>query len=379
MLDISNKLHALVDEFVSNLSSECASHLVNNISASKHMYVSPKAASEATKTPRSSNRTTTEVLAGLQRPSGNPTSDYFPKDGGSQPKHGKSSLQEGNTGNREEGRNSGSALDKNTRSNPVEWDGFDNDEEYLHIDLDNIAPTEGLQRGRGKTVASQKGKFMHSVELLSSDHSSDDGHRQNVKSPKKTRGKQSFKNGTISSARGRSVSTGPQSPSQSPESSHVLAYSYETDTNSHDARNPGVESTFPKPRKPEYVEQAIEGVRNAKDTRPRATHTNNESRHVSGRKNSKGDINPSEGDETNEEEDFQNEFGTESDDEELPVLPKVPVKRKLMSDSKGSERRSQRGKTKSTSTQIKKQRTPQIDASVITKLQFGRHPSNSVR
>jgi hypothetical protein len=38
MLDISNKLHAMVDEFVSSLSSECDT-LANNVSALPHLYV----------------------------------------------------------------------------------------------------------------------------------------------------------------------------------------------------------------------------------------------------------------------------------------------------------------------------------------------------
>jgi hypothetical protein len=71
MRDISNKLHALVDEFVSNLSSKCDS-LANTIStqASKHARLV-----EASKAPRLSNRTTTEVLNGLRRPSEKPLVD----------------------------------------------------------------------------------------------------------------------------------------------------------------------------------------------------------------------------------------------------------------------------------------------------------------
>lgn len=377
MLDISNKLHAMVDEFVSNLSSECDS-LVNNVSAHQHMYVSNKTASDAAKAPRLSNRTTTEVLAGLKRPSGNHTSEYYPKEGRSQKEHGKSSLQEGNIGSRDGGRYSCSAKDKNPRSSLVERGGHDNDEGDLHIDCDNILSTGGVQRGRGKNGMSQKGKFMHSVELLSSDHSSDDCLRQNIKSSKKTLGKQSIKNGPNSSARGRSVSTGTQSLSRSPESSHVLAYSYEEDTQSHGARSPCVETTFPKSRRPEHIGHLHEDVRKGKDTRNNATHCNSESHQPNGKKVRNGDISSHECDESNEEEDGRNEFGTETDDEELPVHPKVPVKRKLMSEPKGCERRSQKGRTKSTSTQIKKPRTPQIDASVITQLEFGRRPQNSV-
>ena len=73
-----------------------------------------------------------------------------------------------------------------------------------------------------------------------------------------------------------------------------------------------------------------------------------------------------------------NQPGTESDGEELPVLPKVPVKRRLQNEARAGERRTQRGKTNRTSPSTKKHRTPQLDASVITQLEFGRRPPNSV-
>lgn len=84
-----------------------------------------------------------------------------------------------------------------------------------------------------------------------------------------------------------------------------------------------------------------------------------------------------EGDLSDEEDGERNPNGTETDVEELPVLPKVLVKRKLMGESRGSEKKTQRGRPKSSSPQMKKQRTPQIDASVITKLEFGRRPLDS--
>ena len=68
----------------------------------------------------------------------------------------------------------------------------------------------------------------------------------------------------------------------------------------------------------------------------------------------------------------------ESDGEEMPVLPKVPVKRKLLNEAKGCERRTQRGRPKSASPLMKKQKTPQIDASIIIQLEFDRCPHNSV-
>jgi hypothetical protein len=71
MLDISNKLHALVDEFVSNMSSEVDS-LANTISAVAHKYVVNDSALTQTQTQSRSNRTTSEVLKGLKRPSTTP-------------------------------------------------------------------------------------------------------------------------------------------------------------------------------------------------------------------------------------------------------------------------------------------------------------------
>ena len=93
---------------------------------------------------------------------------------------------------------------------------------------------------------------------------------------------------------------------------------------------------------------------------------------------SDGTLGPHEGDDNNEEDIGRNEIGSESDDEELPVLPRNPVKRKLTNETKVCERRSQRGRTKSTSPQVKKPRTPQIDPTVIRQLYFARRPPNAV-
>lgn len=68
MLDISNKLHALVDEFVSHLSSVCDS-LANNVSTTSQLYLAPFSSPSAGKSHRQSNRTAAEVLSGLKRPS----------------------------------------------------------------------------------------------------------------------------------------------------------------------------------------------------------------------------------------------------------------------------------------------------------------------
>ena len=66
------------------------------------------------------------------------------------------------------------------------------------------------------------------------------------------------------------------------------------------------------------------------------------------------EISLQEGDESNEEDLEANPTATETDGDEIPVLPKVPVKRKILNDAKGSERKTQRGSTKSASPQMKK-------------------------
>jgi hypothetical protein len=78
-----------------------------------------------------------------------------------------------------------------------------------------------------------------------------------------------------------------------------------------------------------------------------------------------------------EEEDCGSHGGG-SDEEELPVLPKVPVKQKLMSEACGSALKNQKGSRNGASVSTKKQRTPLIDAAVITQLEFGPRPMNSV-
>lgn len=95
MLDISNKLHALVDEFVNNLSSEC-DNLANNVSAQAHMYLVHDLANEAANVPRPGNRTAAEVLSGLKRPSAVHVLDTQHRGEKSPLNHAKASLKEGN-------------------------------------------------------------------------------------------------------------------------------------------------------------------------------------------------------------------------------------------------------------------------------------------
>lgn len=90
------------------------------------------------------------------------------------------------------------------------------------------------------------------------------------------------------------------------------------------------------------------------------------------------DINLQETDEFDDGDIGPDALEVSSDAEELEVLPKVPVKRKLLSEPKPSDRKSQRGRSTSKSPQVKKYKTPTIDASVITQLEFSKRPLNSV-
>lgn len=308
MLDISNKLHAMVDEFVSNLSSECGS-LANNVSGQRNLYVPHDTGPEEATAPRLSNRTTSKVLNGLRRPCGSQAMD--------------------------------------------------------------TGPRNGLKHGLSTNTGASKGKFVHTVEVLSSDHSSDVSARPSQKLSKDMRRKHNSKRIQKSSLRGRTTWMDIHSPSTSPGRSHSMDYSYEEDTNSLGTKNPHAATTFPKLRWPKDVEDLHAGGNN--DVHPhKECHKQNETHEGD------EDISRQLSDSYNSEDLGQNAAATETDGEELPVLPKVPVKRKILSERRESERRNQRGTPKSRSPATKKQRTPQIDASVITKLEFGPRPQNSV-
>ena len=324
MLDISNKLHALVDEFVSNLSSECDS-LANNVSARAHMYLVDDTAPEVAKAPRHSNRTATEVLNGLVRPSGQHSMDSHHGEGKSPMEHPKAKVKERNSRGRDGGRSS------------------------------------------------------QPVEILSSDHSSDDSPPPTPKISKKQAGNLRARKVRNSSPRGSSPGIYIGSPSRSPESSHVMNYSYSGDTKSVGGRSIELGTTFTKLRWPSDIEDLMEDEGAEKNTVNDVIESNKESQKKNERSIGDDDANMEEGDEPSDEDPVHHPIATELDLEELPVLPKVPVKRKLLNESRSAERRNARGSAKSTSPQIKKHKTPQIDASVITQLEFSRRPLNSVR
>lgn len=163
------------------------------------------------------------------------------------------------------------------------------------------------------------------------------------------------------------------SPTRSPESSHRLDYSYEGDTKSFD-----LEATLDQLIWPQHTPDPEEESRVGKPRSHSAEHCNKESPLKKSRAKSVDDIILEEGDESNEDDIVRQPHGTDSDEEDLPVIPKVPVKRRLLTEARAQERRTQRGKTKSCSPQVKKHKTPQIDANVITQLDFSRRPTNSV-
>ena len=375
MIEISNKLHAMVDAFVSNMSSECDS-LANNISTQAHMYAALDSVSEAARAPRPSNRTTTEVLNGLIRPSGDHSTDPNHREGKSRIENGTLDLQEGKTRNREGGRFVRRGGDKKPKSSTLERTDNHNDVTSVEPSSENTLSKDEAEPGRGAHDTASIGKFMQTIEILSSDQSSDDSLRTNMKNSRKMVGKQKITKIRKSSSQGRPTELDMRSPSRSPESSHLMDYSYEEDTPSLGGRSPPIESTFMKLRWPKDVETIHEGgiERNNENNN---VHGMNESSKKNGKKASVDDVRLHEGDESNEEDAEGNE-NEETDDEELPVLPKAPVKRKLMSEPKSAERSTQRGRPKSGNPQTKKQRTPQIDASVITQLEFGKRPENCV-
>ena len=156
-----------------------------------------------------------------------------------------------------------------------------------------------------------------------------------------------------------------------------MNYSYEEDTYNLGGRSPGVETKFQKLSWPKDVDFSD-------DRRARSMTESNRQQTLSdpGKKFERPHIDENmrqrEGDEFDEEEPEGSENGGETNGEDLPVFPKVPVKRKLVSEPRSAERSTQRGRPKSRNLQTKKQRTPPIDASVITQLEFGKRPPNCV-
>ena len=375
MKDISNKLHAMVDEFVSNLTSECDT-LAKDICSHGQKYAAPATAPEEGKTTRLSNRTTTEVLNGLRRPSSDHGAEYQVKEVKSHLQHGLSTLQEAVTKTRQGGKFVRQVLEKLPLPSPVNKDDIFNDVTSVDNDSDNSLSKEESEHGRGTFGKAAINKSMHTIEILSSDQSSDDI-RINKKHSKKPLVKQSSTKVTKSSSRGRTFRMELKSPSRSPESSHVMNYSYDTDTLSPGGRSPTLEATFPKLKWPKDVDTAHDRE-TGKKAESNSALGNSETLSKFERKKILQSKRLKEGEESSEEDLEGNDNGGETDSEELPVLPKVPVKRKLMSEPRSAEKSTKRGRPKSGPPATKKQRTPQMDASVITQLEFGKRPQNCV-
>ena len=247
MRDISNKLHAMVDEFVSKLSLECDS-LANNISGHAQKHAPHDSGAEAAKTPRLSNRTTMEVLNGLRRPSSNPPMDNHHQDGKSHVELAKSNLTEGNTRNRDGGRFVWPVREMKPRSASLEGTDTQNDARSVDIGSKYTLSEDEAKQGRGTNEMNTIGKFMQTIEILSSDQSSDDCLLTNMKYSKNKKRDQSATKIKNLSSRGRPSRIDIQSPSMSRESSHLMNYSYEEDTNNLGGRNQAIETTFPKLR-----------------------------------------------------------------------------------------------------------------------------------
>ena len=353
MADISNKLHALVDEFVSNLSSECVS-LANNVVAEVHVHVAHDSAIAEAPTQRPSNRTTTEVLNGLRRPSPSPLSSSYHREGKSQVQHVKSSLLTGNNKNREEGRNMRFIEETKASIVALQELGDPNCVNSVEHDIEDILSREVENNGDEQNHIKPKRRHTEDVEVLSPDSASSESLRPRAKQAARRRGGKPATKGRETTSQGRSRRMETRSPSRSPESSHVMTYSYEENTPSIGGTSPHGESTFLKLRWPVDSGASHEDGETVKKSDINEAHCNTEYRPKTGRKKTCVDTSVEEGDESNGEDTGRNPNATYSDTEEMHVLPKIPVKQKGMNQPRVTEIRSQRGRTKSTSPQNKK-------------------------
>ena len=156
MLDISNKLHAMVDEFVSSLKSECDT-LVHNVPAQDHNNVPNDSRLAAPRAARPSNRTTLEVLKGLRRPSESHVMDYPNGEGKSHMEHGESNTVEGSKKYRDNGRSSRHLSEMRSKSASLE--GVDHNPNIKSVDIlsNNIEPKAKVKRGRPTQGTAPKG------------------------------------------------------------------------------------------------------------------------------------------------------------------------------------------------------------------------------
>ena len=180
MLDISNKLHALVDEFVSTLSSECDS-LAHNISGQAQMYVAHDIGATATTTPRQSNRTTSEVLNGLRCPDGINSMDNLLSQVQSPVEHASRDITGGTLRNRDGGMNVRPVRDMEPSSSTLEGTDSQNDVRSVDYDSPCKLSADEAMHGFGTHDLAAIGKFMDAIDILSSETSSDDSLRALLK------------------------------------------------------------------------------------------------------------------------------------------------------------------------------------------------------
>ena len=145
-----------------------------------------------------------------------------------------------------------------------------------------------------------------------------------------------------------------RSTSKSLESSHSMDYSYEEDMPSLGGTSPHGDTIFLKLRWPSNLGGSSKdgGIGEKNDNNDAVCNIEYQPNHE--RKKADVNISLDEGDESNGEDTGHNPVQTESDGEEMPVLPKVPVKRKVTNQPRVCERRTQRGSAKSASPHTKR-------------------------
>lgn len=190
----------MVDEFGSQLSSECDT-LAHHISGEAHTYVATDSALAGSQTQRLGNRTTSEVLNGLKRPSGTPLTNSYSRDSKSHVQHSAPKLQAGTSRNREQGRDL--RFMKEAKSAALQ--ALDDLECLKGMDpnIDDELSRELENRGGSANHMVPKGRRMHDVEVLSSDSASEDHPRARAKHPARRRGTQPTTKGRKLNSHGR--------------------------------------------------------------------------------------------------------------------------------------------------------------------------------
>ena len=156
--------------------------------------------------------------------------------------HGKSHLQDGNTRSKDEGTSSRILKDTKHKSGLLEGNERPNSVKSVHTVSDQFLSK--VKHRRSKNDMGTKGKFMENVEVLSSDHSSDDSLQRHLQFPPKMLRKQSTTKPRNCRSRGMPTDIDVPSPSRSRESSHLLSYSYEEESNSLDKKAMWLTRTF---------------------------------------------------------------------------------------------------------------------------------------